>query len=326
MKQNPSIYTAPTKNLKTFILFFYMDKKELLKIINKFKDQNILVIGDLILDKYIEGDVERISPEAPVMIVNKKSENYVLGGAANVATNITSLSGNAILTGFIGKDNEGRKIIELAEKRKIKFIPEYTFKTIKKTRITCGNQSLLRIDDEDITSKYFNPNLIEQEISKTDLIIISDYGKGAITSDLMKLLENKKTIVDPKPENKSLYSGVFLITPNTKEALEMSSCSEVHQAGEKLKKDLATNIIITRGKEGMSIFNKGVRDIPTYAKEVYDVTGAGDTVIATLGLALASGADLEQAAIIANYAAGIVVAKRGTSRASLSELKEQLSK
>ena len=142
----------------------------------------------------------------------------------------------------------------------------------------------------------------------------------------MKLLENKKTIIDPKPKNKNLYSGVFLITPNTKEALEMSYCSEVHQAGEKLKKELSTNIIITNGKDGMNIFNKGVRDIPTYAKEVYDVTGAGDTVIATLGLAFASGADLEQAAIIANYAAGIVVGKRGTSRANLSELETQLLK
>ena len=301
-----------------------MNKKDLLKIINKFKDQKILVIGDLILDKYVEGEVERISPEAPVMIVNKKSENYLLGGAANVAANITSLSGSTILTGFIGKDKEGEKIIKLAEKKKIKLIPEYTSKTTKKTRITCQNQSLLRIDDEDIADKYFNPNLIKPEINKTDLVIISDYGKGAITSNLMKLLENKKTIVDPKPKNKNLYSGVFLITPNTKEALEMSYCSEVHQAGEKLKKELSTNVIITKGKDGMSIFNKGQRDIPTYAKEVYDVTGAGDTVIATLGLALASGADLNQATIIANYAAGIVVAKRGTSRANLSELKEQL--
>lgn len=303
-----------------------MDKKDLLKIINKFKNQKILVIGDLILDKYVEGEVERISPEAPVMIVNKTSENYLLGGAANVATNITSLSGNATLTGFIGKDNEGKKIIELAEKRRIKLIPEYISRTTKKTRITCQNQPLLRIDDEDISPKYFSPDIINQEINKANLIIISDYGKGTITSDLMKLLENKKTIVDPTPKNKSLYSGVFLMTPNTKEALKMASCLDVYQAGEKLKKELLTNIIITKGKEGMSIFNKGQRDIPTYAKEVYDVTGAGDTVIATLGLALASGADLNQAAIIANYAAGIVVAKRGTSRANLSELKAQLLK
>lgn len=303
-----------------------MENQELLKIINKFKDKNILVIGDLILDKYVEGDVERISPEAPVMIVNKKSENYMLGSAANVAANIVSLSGNAILTGFIGKDNEGKKIIKLTEKRKIKFVPEYTSKTTKKTRITSGNQQLLRIDDEDISPKYFNPNTINQETNKADLTIISDYGKGAITSDLMKLLKNKKTIVDPKPKNKSLYSGVFLMTPNTKEALEMSSCFDVYQAGEKLKKDLSTNVIITRGKDGMSIFNDGITDIPTYAKEVYDVTGAGDTVIATLGLALASGADLNQAAIIANYAAGIVVAKHGASRASLSELEKQLLK
>jgi rfaE bifunctional protein kinase chain/domain len=303
-----------------------MNNQELLNILNKFKDQRILVIGDLILDKYIEGNVKRISPEAPVMIVNKKSENCILGGAANVAANITSLSGEAILKGFIGKDKEGEKIITLAKKRKIKFIPEYNSKTTKKTRITSENQQLLRIDDEDISPKFFNFETIKQEIEKADLVVISDYGKGVITSDLMKLLENKKTIVDPKPKNKSLYSNVFLLTPNTKEALEMSGCTDVYETGEKLKKELSSNIIITRGKEGMSVFNNGVKNIPTYAKEVYDVTGAGDTVIATIGLALASGANLNQAAIIANYAAGIVVAKYGTSKVNFLELKNQILK
>ena len=304
-----------------------MDKK-LLKIVNKFKEQKILVIGDLILDKYINGDVVRVSPEAPVLILNKTSEDYVLGGAGNVAANIASLSGNAMLMGFIGKDNEGRKIIELAEKKAIQIFPAYDYKTIKKTRITSENQQLLRIDEEDTNPKYFNLNLIKQKINQVDLIIISDYAKGAITENLMKLIsdKNKKIIVDPKPQNKSFYKDVFLITPNQKEALEMSSCSDVHEAGEKLKEELSANIIITRGKEGMSIFNKCVTDIPTFAKEVFDVSGAGDTVIATLGLALASGADLEQAAIIANHAAEIVVGKHKTAMANFSELKKELGK
>ena len=136
--------------------------------------------------------------------------------------------------------------------------------------------------------------------------------------------EKKRIIVDPKPKNKELYKNVFLITPNQSEALLMASCTDVHEAGKILKKELSSNVIITRGKDGMSIFNNGIRDIPTYAKEVYDITGAGDTVIATLGLALSGGNDLEEAAILANHSAGIVVGKVGTATAKISELEKTI--
>jgi len=304
-----------------------MEKQKLLKIIENFKDKKILVIGDIILDHYIFGNIQRISQEAPVPIIGFDSEEYLLGGAANTAANIASLSGNPTLLGFIGQDKNGKRLIQLAKKQGMNFIPSYVSETIEKTRIISENQQLLRIDKENKYPKYFNQELVLQELEKTDLIIISDYAKGAITRTLMELISNKgkMIIIDPKPSNKIFYKDVFLITPNKKEALEMSNCSNVNDAGEKLKQELSTNVIITQGKQGMTIFNKGIRNIPTYAKEVYDVTGAGDTVIATIGLALATGADLEQAAILANHAAGIVVAKPRTAKATLSELKTELS-
>ena len=300
-------------------------KKRLREIVNSFSKKNILVIGDIILDHYIIGDANRRSQEAPVLILNKKSEEYRLGGAGNVAANVTSLSGKATLLGFIGNDENGKKILELSEKSNIKFIPSYTEKTIQKSRIVSEDQQLLRIDDEDISDKYFDKNLVLSEAKKADLIIISDYAKGTITRDLMESIkEKKRIIVDPKPKNKELYKNVFLITPNQSEALLMASCTDVHEAGKILKKELSSNVIITRGKDGMSIFNNGIRDIPTYAKEVYDITGAGDTVIATLGLALSGGNDLEEAAILANHSAGIVVGKVGTATAKISELEKTI--
>jgi len=309
-----------------------MDSKSLQKIANKFKDQNILVIGDLMIDHYIKGHIERISPEAPVPIANIESEEYRLGGAANVAANITSLSGNVTLLGFMGEDIEGQKLMELAKKNQINLIPSYIpeFPTTTKTRIISGNQQILRLDREKTSEKFFSHDLIKKELKKTDLIIISDYAKGSITPDLMALLtqDRKKIIIDPKPKNKHLYKNSFLITPNKKEAIEMSLCYDINKAGQKLKKELLSNVIITLGEEGMSIFkykaNGFCKNIPTYAKEVYDVTGAGDSVIATLGLSISAGSNLEEAAILANHSAGIVVAKHGTSRATLSELEEKL--
>ena len=305
-----------------------MSKRELIEIIDKFKDKKILVIGDLILDHYAYGTVSRISPEAPVPIVHIKSEEYKLGGAANVAANIATLSGNITLIGLIGRDRKGKKVIDLCKKNKIKIFPEYFHRTIKKTRIIAENQQLVRIDEEQITNKDLNPRLIKKEAEKADIIIISDYAKGAISPNLMKLLTslNKRIVVDPKPKNKSLYQGVYLITPKQKEATEMSSFENVYKAGEQLQRELNTNVIITKGKQGMSIFNNGIKDIPTFAKEVYDVTGAGDTVIATLSLALASGANLEESAILANHAAGIAVGKPGTARVYLEELKNEIEK
>lgn len=279
------------------------------------------------LDEYVFGKVERISPEAPIPILNVQSKKYVLGGAGNVAANISALGGYAKLMCFIGEDEDGKKIKEITEINKIKLIPTFAKTTIKKTRIVSNKQQIVRIDQEETSKKFFNKDLVLKESENTDLIIISDYAKGAITQNLIdNLPKNKKIIIDPKPKNKISYKGIYLITPNKKEALELSKCNDIHEAGKKLQRELKANIIITRGKEGMSIFNDGIKDIPTYAKEVYDVSGAGDTVIATLGLCLASNANLEEAAIIANYAAGISVEKIGTATVNINELKTRIFK
>src|SRR3989344_8870422 len=225
-----------------------MNNEDVVSTINDFKNKRILVIGDIILDKYLEGTVERISPEAPVPIFKIESEDYKLGGAANVATNITSLCGFSTLLGFIGNDMEGKKVMELAEREKIRFIPSYNRTTTVKTRVTSEKSQLLRIDTEETDEKFFNETILKREIELHDLIIVSDYGKGVITKNLMDILKNsgKKVIVDPRPKNKTLYQGVFLITPNKKESLKMSGCSEVHLAGIKLKEELGANIIMSR--------------------------------------------------------------------------------
>ncbi len=304
-----------------------MNNEDAVSTIGDFKNKRILVIGDIILDKYLEGIVERISPEAPVPIIKIESEDYKLGGAANVAANITSLGGFSTLLGFIGNDVDGKKMIDLAERAKIRFIPSYGKITTIKTRITSEKNQLLRMDLEEIDEKFFDETILKREIELHDLIIVSDYAKGVVTKILMEILKKsgKKIIVDPRPKNKMLYLGVFLITPNKRESIKMSGCTDEHLAGIKLKEELKANIIMTRGKEGMSIFNDGIKDIPTYAKEVYDITGAGDTVIAVLGLAIACGKSLEEAAFLANHAAGIVVSKHGTEKVYPYELFKKIN-
>jgi len=305
-----------------------MNKKELREIVKKFLDKKILVIGDIMLDEYVYGTMERINPEAPVPIHKEEYTIYKLGGAANVAANIISLGGHTKLIGFIANDPEGEKIKELTKKEKIELVYNYdSITTRKRRKIAKGQQVGTRDDRENTKQKTFSPSFIEKQIDNYDLIIISDYEKGAITPDLMKRLENykEKIIVDPKPKNKALYQGVFLITPNETEAKYMTHNDDIYEAGEQLKKELSANIIIKRGGKGMSIFNNGVRDIKTYAKEVYDEVGAGDTVTAALALSIASGANLDQAAEIANHAAGIVVGKLGTATVSSLELEKVLN-
>lgn len=298
------------------------------KILENFENVKILIIGDIILDHYLYGKVNRINPEAPVPIVEIQSEKYILGGAANVAANVASLSGNPTLLGFIGEDEAGEKIIELTKKEGIKFIPNYTNQTIEKTRITSGNHHLIRIDKEEKSQKFFDIEILKEELEKADIVVVSDYAKGAITPQLMNILleSDKKIIIDPKPKNKELYKGCYLITPNQKEALEISNLEEALEAGKWLQKNISSKVIVTRGPEGMITFDEKIKSIPTYAKEVYDVSGAGDTVMATISLALSSGATLEQSAIIANHAAGIVLTKLGTAKATLKELKQKLFK
>ncbi|MFH1500722.1 MAG: bifunctional heptose 7-phosphate kinase/heptose 1-phosphate adenyltransferase [archaeon] len=302
--------------------------KALSEVVNQFKEKRVLVIGDIMLDKYFEGDVTRINPEAPVPIVHIKKEFHEIGGAGNVASNIASLGGSATIVSFCGNDSESEILKTLMDGKNIKHLLDNRYDTIQKTRIIGKGQQLLRYDKEIFAEKSFSDQVKQQLIkyaSESDIIILSDYAKGAISSELISLISNfkSKIIVDPKPKNKNLYNGVLLIKSNEREALEMAGCSDIYQAGEKLRQELNSNILITHGERGMILFSDKTTEIPTFAKEVYDVTGAGDTVIATLALALATSSPLEEAAIIANHAAGIAVEKKGTYSVSSSELKNK---
>ena len=299
------------------------------ELLKNFSNQKIIVIGDVMLDKTVVGDVSRISPEAPVSIINVNNEIYGLGGAANVAANVSSLNGNTSLFGFTGKDKAAEILLSLLKEKKIEpFLGENKMTTLK-VRVKARNQQIVRMDYEDNSSKEFSKEILQKmqtKIKNSKIILISDYAKGAITPNLMKFLKlgDRRIIIDPKPKNISLYSSAYLITPNEKEALEMSGQKDVQSAGRYLKEKLDCNVLITRGKKGMFLFSEKEIEIPTFTKEVYDVEGAGDTVIATISLSLAAGASLEEAAIIANDAGGIAVSKLGTSQVKLGELERKL--
>lgn len=317
--------------------------KKLRNAISKLKAAKILVVGDIIVDHFIWGSVSRISPEAPVPVVNVTEENLLLGGAANVLHNIYGLGGRATLCGIIGSDPIGKHLLELLEE-----LPSSTTGVIRsknrpttiKTRIIAQNQQVVRFDREK-TGEPSKENIkkimrfINTHIDDFDAVIISDYNKGMINTSLMaqmrKALDKHKkipVIVDPKPGLPQRFKGVTIITPNHHEA-ELMSGSPINdeeslaRAAQKLQTDLESDaILITRGEAGMALFEKGkpLFTIPTVAKEVYDVTGAGDTVIATLALGLATGLSYADAATLANYAAGIVVGKVGTATANAEEL------
>lgn len=316
-------------------------KNKTINVIDLFKDQEILIIGDVMLDRYIWGDVSRISPEAPVQIVNVEKEKNALGGAANVANNIASLCGTAFLVGIIGNDLSSRTLKMELQKRDI--IADYLITdrkrpTIQKMRVIARNQQLLRVDydtNKEIGVQTFDKviAIVRQLIKKVGVIIISDYGKGVITKNLMeeiiKLAVKKKKflIVDPKPKNVNCYKGCSIVTPNHHEASEMTQIEEkteddLVKIGETLMANLDCDVLITRGEKGMTLFQKdgSIKSIPTKAKEVYDVTGAGDTVVATLAISLSCKASLEESAIIANQSAGIVVGKIGTATTSLEDI------
>jgi rfaE bifunctional protein kinase chain/domain len=305
-------------------------KEKAVNLISKFPDITVGVIGDIILDKYLWGDVERISPEAPVPVVDVKKETVSLGGASNVANNIASLDAKAYMIGVVG-DDENAKIIEnLLKSKNINpvLIKDKSRPTIEKTRIIAVSQQLLRIDREDrsklsteIEDKIINE--IENIKDKINVFIVSDYGKGVITQRIMDFIKslNKPIFVDPKPSNYQLYKNTTILTPNKKEAYEsikVDKNTDLEFVGRKIMSDLELNqLLITLGGEGMALFegNK-ILHIPTKAKKVFDVTGAGDTVISVLALARLAGGTWEESASLANTAAGYVVGEIGTATVS----------
>lgn len=319
------------------------NKEEVLKsYINRFSQAKVLVIGDIIMDEYFWGNVTRISPEAPVPIVEVTKETRTLGGAANVIHNLATLGSNSIICGIIGEDLPGYEIQNMVEKIGMTtngIIKEPDRPTSIKTRVVAQSQQVVRFDREsrqDINASSINDLLdfIGQKLNEIDAIVVSDYGKGVISSTMMKelrsLVSNSDIIiaVDPKIGNFKYYHDVHIITPNHHEAssfcgFEITDRDSLMKAGKKMLYELkCRSVLITQGKDGMTLFeNSGeIFHIPTIAKKVYDVTGAGDTVIATIALGLATGLGLKSSAVLSNLAAGIVVGEVGTTTISTENL------
>lgn len=320
-----------------------MDKKRIIEIFNNFPERTIFVVGDIIMDQYIWGKVSRISPEAPVPVVDIVEESFLLGGAANVLNNIVSLGSNAIICGVIGHDDIGRKIIHELRVRGIDtggIIVESDRPTTIKTRIIAHSQQVVRYDREkrdeiNLSSKEIIKEYLKSKISEINALIISDYYKGVVTKEMVAEIvsfANSKglpIVADPKVGHFDLYEGLTLITPNISEASAGSGIpivddKSLERAGRALIEKLRCKaVLVTRGEDGMTLIEeKGeVTNIPTMAKKVFDVTGAGDTVIGVMTLAIASGATIKESAVIANHAAGIVVGKVGTAVVEIEDLK-----
>jgi len=316
------------------------------RILDRFEKANVLVVGDIMMDRFIWGKVSRISPEAPVPVVLVEKETFLLGGAANVVHNIHSLGGKVLPCGVVGDDEMGQKVIsELTrigvETRGI-FVEEGRQTTVK-TRIIAHQQQVVRIDRE--TADSVKPStlrnlseFLRECMKDVHGIILSDYGKGFLTKELIRpairrAREAKKfVLVDPKLKNFFHYKGATVVTPNTAEAsaaagVGITDFTSLKKVGKILLRRLRCDfLVITRGEEGMAIFEPHQEPflVPTVAREVYDVTGAGDTVIGTMALALAGGAGAKDAASLANYAAGIVVGKVGTATVTREELIEAI--
>lgn len=316
--------------------------------LNRFKNRKILVIGDVGVDRYTIGTVERISPEAPVPIVRVEEERHKLGLATNVADNISALGGTPRICGIVGADRHAEALRGLLKRAKISvddLVVDPERRTVLKERVVSDRQQLLRIDYEsttdvtnEIREKLFRK--ISKIVPFCDAVIVEDYAKGLLDRKLLHRIfllarKHKKLLaVDPNVKTPmSYYMGATLLTPNTKEAEALAGSrikdmDSLFDVGSRiLRMTGAAHVIITRGKDGMAIFsqsNKKVHLIPTYARDVYDVSGAGDTVIATLTLALASGASVSEAAVLGNLAAGVEVGKRGTATVTPEEVLEAL--
>lgn len=310
-----------------------MNTANFLEIISKFGNQHVVALGDVMLDEYIFGDVHRISPEAPVPVLHVRKKEYRLGGAANAAHNIISLGGKCTLIGRVGNDEVKEELVKELNHKKINyhFIEKENYPTIKKTRIIAQNQQVVRIDREEmmqLTTEEVE-NVIEfiKEINPC-LILISDYNKGFVVPLLVEKLKQFpcKIVADPKIKNGPMFAGIYAITPNLKEAQEISGKSEIEEIGQHIIENLNTNLILTRSKEGVSCFDRETKEhfyLPAECGEVVDVSGAGDTFASTFALAIASGAKLQEGVILANKAAGIVVGKLGTATISREELEKK---
>lgn len=313
-------------------------------LFEKIKAKKILVVGDIVLDHYIWGDATRISPEAPVPVVGVERDSFVAGAAANVAMNLRSLGGQVELCGLMGNDDDGQRLMALLAEVGVEYDNRFSaadVPTIVKTRVLVRGQQLCRLDRECKPMTYAIENqghgqALVKKVKAADAVIISDYAKGAITNRL--LADIKRTAqqngvlvaVDPKPKRPLDYDGVDILKPNKPESIEMAGvawdghddypardvCHAIYT------KYGCKNLVVTLGGDGMLLSHEGkvLKTIPAYAREVFDVSGAGDTSMAALTLALACGESLEQAAHFANTASGVVVGKVGTALATPEEV------
>jgi D-beta-D-heptose 7-phosphate kinase/D-beta-D-heptose 1-phosphate adenosyltransferase len=306
------------------------------------RDRRVLVLGDVMLDEFVWGRVSRISPEAPVPVVQVTGQSFHLGGAGNVAASVRSLGGGAVLAGVVGEDAPGERVKESLATAGVSSCLVTLGKgrpTTVKTRIVAHGQQVVRADREDAADVPADAEAalvesVRRELPSCGALVISDYQKGVVTPTLLKRVlplarrRGVPVLVDPKVRHFRLYRGASVVTPNQLEAeqatgLPLRGLADVVTAGRRILESLGCRaVLVTRGEHGMSLFEKGrpALHVPTAAREVFDVTGAGDSVIATMALALAAGATLPEAAVLANCAAGVVVGKVGTAQASPAEV------
>ncbi len=320
-----------------------MIQKEQIQAFSQLKNQpQILVIGDIMADRYIWGSASRISPEAPVPVVNVKNESITLGGAANVAQNLHKLNAKVFLCGVIGKDDTASIILQQLKKDKINttaIITDSTRPSTLKTRVMAGTHQLLRVDREvvtDITIEIENQLLqkISTLLKTADIIMLSDYNKGLLTNSFTQQLiqlckkAGKKVMIDPKGFRYEKYTGAWLIKPNKRELSEATVIEKIDNedrlifaAKKLLAKTKSKYLVVTKSEEGLALISKkSYQNFSVKAKEVFDVTGAGDTVFASLGYFISIGLSLETACELANYAAAIAVSKVGSVAVTIAEI------
>ena len=332
-----------------------MNSQRLQKILGKFPKRRLLVTGDVMLDRFLWGKVSRISPEAPVPVVDVTSESVFPGGAANVARNLRALGAGVSVLGVLGDDSAGEQLRDSLDQQGVDtegLIVDPNRPTTLKTRIVAHNQQVVRFDREkrDALTPMIERKMLEvfeSHLENVAAVIFEDYAKGVLSQKLLNVMqrltrkERKLTAADPNSRRLLRYSGLTAVTPNRSEAFAAAGMPSVEPADEVLRDEALMrvgqmllrlwkprNLLITLGEQGMCLFRPGKKPhhIPTVAQEVFDVSGAGDTVIATLVLALAAGASPVEAAEISNHAAGVVVGKIGTATCSPDELVESFAR
>lgn len=311
-------------------------------LLRSMRGRRVLVLGDVMLDEFVWGDVSRISPEAPVPVVRVTRQSFHVGGAGNVAAGVRALGGEAVLAGAVGRDDAGARVLAALDaagvaSRLVELPPGRP--TTVKTRIVAHGQQVVRADREDASDlpRAVEEELLEafrEELPRCQAVVVSDYQKGVVTARVLRRAlplarrRGVSVLVDPKVRHFRLYRGASVVTPNQLEAeqatgMPIRSEGDLAAAGRRILARLACRAaLVTRGEQGMTLFERGRAPlhVPTAAREVFDVTGAGDTVIATMALALAAGASLPEAAVLANAAAGVVVGKVGTAQATPAEV------